>query len=67
MHDAFPSETLIRLRELKARYDPDDVFNQNFPIPHAEVVVYASLGQGIGRCAVTTGVAREAVDLDRVA
>jgi FAD/FMN-containing dehydrogenase len=42
MHDAFPTQTLIRLRELKARYDPDDVFNQNFPIPHAEVVVEAS-------------------------
>ena len=44
MHDAFPTQTLIRLRELKARYDPDDVFNQNFPIRHAEVVVEASPG-----------------------
>jgi alkanesulfonate monooxygenase SsuD/methylene tetrahydromethanopterin reductase-like flavin-dependent oxidoreductase (luciferase family)/FAD/FMN-containing dehydrogenase len=33
MHDAFPTETLSKLRDLKARYDPDNVFNQNFPIP----------------------------------
>jgi hypothetical protein len=33
LHDAFPGETLVRLRRLKALYDPDDVFNQNFPIP----------------------------------
>jgi FAD/FMN-containing dehydrogenase len=33
LHDAFPGETLTRLRELKARYDPDNVFNQNRPIP----------------------------------
>jgi alkanesulfonate monooxygenase SsuD/methylene tetrahydromethanopterin reductase-like flavin-dependent oxidoreductase (luciferase family) len=32
LHDAFPGETLTRLRELKARYDPDNVFDQNFPI-----------------------------------
>jgi FAD/FMN-containing dehydrogenase len=24
---------LTRLRELKGRYDPDNVFNRNFPIP----------------------------------
>jgi hypothetical protein len=36
LHEAFPGRTLERLRELKARYDPDDVFNQNFPIPPAE-------------------------------
>jgi Berberine and berberine like len=30
--DAFPGETLSRLRRLKAEYDPDDVFNQSFPI-----------------------------------
>jgi hypothetical protein len=33
--DAFPGETLTKLRELKARYDPDDVFDANFPIPPA--------------------------------
>jgi Luciferase-like monooxygenase/FAD binding domain/Berberine and berberine like len=33
LRDAFPGGTLARLRELKARYDPDNVFNQNFPIP----------------------------------
>lgn len=32
LHDAFPGETLTRLRELKRKYDPDNVFNQNFPI-----------------------------------
>ena len=35
LHDAFPGETLDRLRRLKARYDPDGVFGQNFPIPPA--------------------------------
>lgn len=30
--DAFPAGTLTRLRELKTKYDPDNVFNQNFPI-----------------------------------
>jgi alkanesulfonate monooxygenase SsuD/methylene tetrahydromethanopterin reductase-like flavin-dependent oxidoreductase (luciferase family)/FAD/FMN-containing dehydrogenase len=35
LHDAFPAGTLHRLRELKARYDPDEVFDQNFPIPPA--------------------------------
>jgi alkanesulfonate monooxygenase SsuD/methylene tetrahydromethanopterin reductase-like flavin-dependent oxidoreductase (luciferase family)/FAD/FMN-containing dehydrogenase len=33
LHEAFPGATLDRLRELKALYDPDNVFNQNFPIP----------------------------------
>jgi Berberine and berberine like len=32
LHDAFPGHTLTRLRELKARYDPENVFDQNFPI-----------------------------------
>jgi alkanesulfonate monooxygenase SsuD/methylene tetrahydromethanopterin reductase-like flavin-dependent oxidoreductase (luciferase family)/FAD/FMN-containing dehydrogenase len=36
LHDAFPGETLAKLRRLKALYDPDNVFNQNFPIPPAE-------------------------------
>jgi hypothetical protein len=35
LHDAFPGDTLTKLRELKARYDPDTVFNQNFAIPPA--------------------------------
>lgn len=30
--DAFPPETLERLRELKSRYDPDNVFRDNFNI-----------------------------------
>jgi alkanesulfonate monooxygenase SsuD/methylene tetrahydromethanopterin reductase-like flavin-dependent oxidoreductase (luciferase family) len=33
LKEAFPGQTLTRLRQLKARYDPDNVFNQNFPIP----------------------------------
>jgi len=33
--EAYPGETLARLRELKARLDPEGVFNQNFPIPPA--------------------------------
>jgi hypothetical protein len=32
LHDAFPGQTLTRLRELKAVYDPENIFNQNFPI-----------------------------------
>ncbi|GAB3740375.1 LLM class flavin-dependent oxidoreductase [Nocardiopsis nanhaiensis] len=32
---AFPEPTLGRLRELKAKYDPDHVFDQNFPIAPA--------------------------------
>ncbi|NMO51917.1 LLM class flavin-dependent oxidoreductase [Actinoplanes sp. TBRC 11911] len=31
--EAFPEPALTRLRELKGRYDPDNVFNRNFPIP----------------------------------
>ncbi|WP_017581200.1 LLM class flavin-dependent oxidoreductase [Nocardiopsis valliformis] len=32
---AFPEPALGRLRELKAKYDPDHVFDQNFPIDPA--------------------------------
>ncbi len=35
LEDAFPGETLTKLRRLKALYDPDNVFNQNFPITPA--------------------------------
>jgi FAD/FMN-containing dehydrogenase len=31
--EAFPEPVLTRLRKLKAKYDPDNVFNRNFPIP----------------------------------
>jgi alkanesulfonate monooxygenase SsuD/methylene tetrahydromethanopterin reductase-like flavin-dependent oxidoreductase (luciferase family) len=39
--DAFPPATLARLRALKARYDPDNVFDQNFPIPPADLAAAA--------------------------
>jgi hypothetical protein len=32
LHDAFPPATLERLRALKTRYDPDNVFRDNFNI-----------------------------------
>lgn len=32
LYDAFPPRTLQRLRELKARYDPEDLFRDNFDI-----------------------------------
>ena len=32
LFDAFPPRTLARLRELKARYDPDNIFRDNFNI-----------------------------------
>jgi FAD/FMN-containing dehydrogenase len=35
LKDAFPEPALTRLRELKRKYDPDQVFNTNFPIPPA--------------------------------
>jgi FAD/FMN-containing dehydrogenase len=35
LKEAFPGQTLTRVRQLKARYDPDNVFNRNFPIPPA--------------------------------
>ena len=33
--DAFPGVTLTRLSQLKARYDPANIFNANFPVPSA--------------------------------
>ncbi|WP_017593048.1 LLM class flavin-dependent oxidoreductase [Nocardiopsis potens] len=33
---AFPEPALSRLRDLKRRYDPDQVFSTNFPIPPAD-------------------------------
>ncbi|MFG2050748.1 LLM class flavin-dependent oxidoreductase [Micromonospora sp. NPDC048935] len=33
--DAWPEPTLTRLRAIKATYDPDNIFNRNFPIPPA--------------------------------
>jgi hypothetical protein len=37
--DAFPEPTLGRLRELKALYDPDNVFDRNFAIAPAQRVM----------------------------
>lgn len=39
IHDAFPEPTFSRLRELKAKYDPDNVFRQNFAITPAHASV----------------------------
>lgn len=36
--DAFPHETLCRLRELKAKYDPDGVFDRNFDLTAADAL-----------------------------
>ncbi|XVU29828.1 FAD-binding oxidoreductase [Actinoplanes sp. CA-054009] len=35
LESAFPEATLGRLRDIKRRIDPDDVFNQNFPVAAA--------------------------------
>ena len=32
MNKAFPPETVDRLREVKGRYDPDDLFQSNHPV-----------------------------------
>lgn len=36
--DAFPPKTLHRLRELKLRYDPDNVFRDNFNVTTEAVI-----------------------------
>jgi FAD/FMN-containing dehydrogenase len=41
LHDAFPGSTLTRLRELKATYDPENVFDQNFPLTPLTTAVAA--------------------------
>jgi alkanesulfonate monooxygenase SsuD/methylene tetrahydromethanopterin reductase-like flavin-dependent oxidoreductase (luciferase family) len=46
LHDAFPGETLTRLRELKAAYDPENVFDQNFPITPAPAAASTSRPTG---------------------
>ena len=35
LEKAFPAPTLERLRCIKHRYDPEGVFNSNFPVPPA--------------------------------
>jgi FAD/FMN-containing dehydrogenase len=39
LHDAFPPDVLARLRDLKRRYDPDNLFRDNFNIDPAKEVV----------------------------
>jgi FAD/FMN-containing dehydrogenase len=46
LRDAFPGETLRRLQRLKAAYDPDNVFDQNFPIPPAVSLVATARARG---------------------
>ena len=48
LRDAFPGATLTTLRRLKARYDPDNVFDQNFAIPPASA---AAVSGGYARSA----------------
>ncbi|GAA0591572.1 LLM class flavin-dependent oxidoreductase [Kribbella sandramycini] len=36
--DAFPAPTLCRLRALKAKYDPDSIFDKNFDLTKADLL-----------------------------
>jgi FAD/FMN-containing dehydrogenase len=46
LRDAYPGQALIRLRRVKAEYDPDNVFNQIFPVTPADDEV---AGEPLGR------------------
>jgi FAD/FMN-containing dehydrogenase len=39
LDDAYPGATMRRLRELKYRYDPDNVFRDNFNVAPAALTV----------------------------
>ena len=39
LDDAYPGPTMRRLRELKSRFDPDNVFRDNFNISPAALTV----------------------------
>jgi FAD/FMN-containing dehydrogenase len=39
LDDAYPGQTMLRLRELKSRYDPDNVFRDNFNVAPAALTV----------------------------
>jgi alkanesulfonate monooxygenase SsuD/methylene tetrahydromethanopterin reductase-like flavin-dependent oxidoreductase (luciferase family)/FAD/FMN-containing dehydrogenase len=39
LDDAYPGATMLRLRDLKSRYDPDNVFRDNFNVTPAALTV----------------------------
>lgn len=45
LNDAFPPRTLARLRELKARFDPQNIFRDNFPISPVETGTNPTLAE----------------------